>query len=126
MNKGDFKSFNSRVFSDCNIKWFDRMGVYTIDDNRRAEIETVTSGTRGTYDAYEVRIIHKENGIITHHKFPMNTYMGPNDRVDNRRDCSENFKIIEHCGIDWYISRPSNDATKRLRNAILDFIEIYK
>lgn len=121
----NFKKFNESVFSGISgIQWFDRLGIYKIDENKNAEIRLTNTHIVDNYDCYEVSIKHKDNGRITTHRFMFNDYLDPKGRIDNRHDYKGNFHVWEKA--EWYIAIPSKNNISKLTSAIMHFIETYK
>lgn len=122
-----YTEFNHNVFRNPNIKWFDRIGIMPIDFDRRVEIMLDTGGCFNNYVLYRVKIIHKRNGTITVKTFRFDDYLSKSDRIDNRKDYNGSFHVWANNGnVDWYVARPSEQNIKRLTNAIMKYIEIYR
>jgi hypothetical protein len=119
-----YAEFNQNIFKNPKIKWFDKTGVMIIDPSLRAEI-TLSKGMYG-YDSYHVRIVHKRNGNVTTKHFGFNDYLDITDRIDNRKDYNGNYHVWKDGGVYWFVAQPSQQNIKRLTNAIMEFIELYK
>jgi len=130
----DFKIFNEKFFNTAKeqkasllsfLTWYDKKGVIQLGNDKVAEIVISTHGVSGEYSCYIVTIINKNSGPITSHTFLFNDYL--KTRTDSRiSDYSGNFKIVDHCGIDWYIAIPKDSEVKNMANTIINFIGEYK
>jgi hypothetical protein len=121
-----FKIINEGIFKNNDIKWFDKMGIFPIDENRLAEIRLSTSGTADHYTKYQVEIINKFNGRISIHDFDFRNYLDKDDRADSRKDYKGGFHIWDSDNINWYIAIPTEKNLKKLTTAIMEYIEMYK
>jgi len=126
-----FEGFMKRMFEvlpdkdwlwfDC--KFFNRKVIYTLSGGKVAEIVLSTLGTHGQYEALTVSIIHKDNGLISSERFKFSDYL-----MNGFKSMpTEKYpKVIEHCGIDWYMNGPTPKAIKSLITKIAEYISIYK
>lgn len=117
-----FADFNRKVIQKSEIKWFDRKGLLPFTKNRVIEITLVTGRISGQYEGYSVSIVHKENGTVNSKYFKFNEYLpAPSGGF---KDVNKGFKVIAHCGIDWYIDIPS--TTEPLEDAIAEYVLMFK
>lgn len=123
-----FKKFNSSFFTphtSLGIKWFDKEGLCTLDDNRVVSIKIDDLGTRDKYSGYWVEIIHKHHGTINKKFFRFRDHMEFKHKENPLN--SEYFHVWYSDGgksFDWYISKPL--STKPMVQVITDYINYFK
>ena len=105
------------------IQWFDLQGITLLDKTRRASITLATHGISPDYTGFDVRITNKQDGKIASKTFLFKDYLDPRKRADSRSDFQESFKVVDHCGWDWYIAIPRDTAP--LVEAIEGYIETW-
>lgn len=111
------------------LQWYDLTGVLELDDRRRVEIELVTLGTHGHYEGFLVTISSKDRGQLGQKVFRFRDYLAtvtrkPDGDQRSARDELDGFKVIAHCGWDWYIVRPAD--TSEITIPIHDYIASWK
>jgi hypothetical protein len=138
--KTPFQNFNEAFFSNTtatigvglesgnitrdSINWYDKKGVIQLPDRKVAEILIDAPHVCGDYTCYIVKIVNKDAGEITRSTFHFKTYL--KKRFDLRPDYkSDGFKIVEHCGINWYIAIPDDKEIRNMANAIFHYIAEY-
>lgn len=104
-NVGDKARFCQSFGFTIAIDWFDLQGIHHLDSDRRAVLELSTAGTHGEYVGFTVRIVSKTKGEIVCKCFRFADYL--NARCDKRADYNDGFKVISHCGWQWYIAVPA-------------------
>jgi hypothetical protein len=121
-----FKEFNKNFFTphtSLGIKWFDKEGLTTLDDNRVVSIKIDDLGTRDHYSGYWVEIIDKHQGTINKKFFRFRDHLEFKHRNENTMYYhvwySDGGKSFE-----WYISKPL--STKPMVDTITDFINYFK
>ncbi|WP_209124496.1 hypothetical protein [Alkalihalobacillus sp. BA299] len=127
----NYCEFNHDFFLNENISWYNRKGVYKLDDEINVTIELVTNGVHKTYKGYLVSIIHKTNGKIDSEYFDFDAYMSIENRIDDRSDYPGGFSIVQHVcareGIPkWYIAKPHNEDINYMGNMIFHYIERWR
>ena len=117
-----FKEFNQNFFSSSKyIKWFDKEGVYILDENRVVRITLEDSGTKGIFNGYLVEIINKNEGLIVRKFFRFEHYL----TMIHRPNTEHYYHVwLNNDKLDWYISRPKN--TKELCGKIFEWIVTFK
>jgi hypothetical protein len=147
--------FNDSSFSRLNgedkiyipstiITWYDKKGIIQLGNcavdslglptwqhdetlvvrKKVAEILIDAPHVCGEYTCYVVKIVNKDTGEIARNTFHFKTYL--KKRFDTRSDYkSDGFKIVEHCGINWYIAIPDDKEVRIMANAILKYIAEY-
>ncbi|MBU8908159.1 hypothetical protein [Desertibacillus haloalkaliphilus] len=128
----DFESFNREFFESVEgsqeIHWFNKKGVWSLNEYVNAEIYVITNGVHGTYRGFSVSIIHKTNGCITSHVFLFDEYMKKRD--DERNDYNGGFSIVEDCcrqgTADWYIARPSVREVEAMAHQINVYLNFWR
>lgn len=131
----DFEKFNEDFFQRVlretdRVTYFDKTIVRQLSGANVAEISLVTTGVKGHYTAYDVRIVNKANGLIAHHVFHFGDYFEKENRVDNRPDYKNGKPHINVSTCDkdiasWYIIIPAPFEIDRLAKRILDYIDLY-
>lgn len=112
------------------VEWFADEGIHRIDDDRRAKLRlTRTHNGGGEWNAVHVEILSKTSGKITVGTLPFDTYLDRSDRADDRADWrptrgEDTYKIIDHCGWDWYIAIPA--CTNPLVDAVEAWIDQWR
>ena len=100
------------VFPDSStlkFKWYDLVGLATMDKGLIARLEVTTIGTYDIYVGLRLTIVSKSTGEIDMKLFRFDDYlsMNPNDRSDGRSDYKTGFHAWAREGtFDWYIARP--------------------
>jgi len=123
----NYSEFNHDFFLKEDICWYNRKGVYTLDDEINVTIELISNGVHKTYKGYLVSIIHKTNGKIDSEYFDFDAYMSQDNRIDDRSDYKGGFSIHEsscvHEGFPrWYIAKPHNQDITYMGNMIFHYI----
>lgn len=110
--------FFKNNYDKASWAFFDEVVIIQMDDQRHAEIH-LSDGkdSSGTYTYYRVKIVNKKTGPITSHDFDFSLLDGP------KNDAVLKFKVIEHCGKDWYMNGPDPKSVTKLANKIMDWIE---
>lgn len=126
MATATFTDFNIVFFkgTQANIKWYEKKGILKIRPKLLAEIKLDITGISGQYEKYQVTIIHTDKGQIATAEFLFKSYL--TSRNDSRTDYTGDFKVIEHCGPEWYIAIPNNIETKHMVEKMLDYIDNFK
>lgn len=126
MKARSLQEFNERFFKGKRgLKWFDTKGVMKLNENLNAEIKLVTGMVHDHYNAFTVRIVNKNDGEITNHRFKFESYL--KSRIDNRSDCrNQEFEVVKYVSCDWYIAIPDEKEIKAMVKTIFDFINMYK
>ena len=117
-----FKKFNEDFFSKCKrtIKWFDREGLFVMDNDRVVRITLDDVGTKNDYNGYMVEIINNKQGTIVKKFFRFKEHL---EFV--HRDTSKYFHVwLSNDKLDWYISRPKE--TKPMCDTMFDWIDTFK
>lgn len=131
----DFETFNRNFFSAYenkrNVKFFDRTITRILKDKERiAEITLTITSAVGNYNAYEVKILHKQNGVIATHRFWFSENFKPENRVDTRKDYNGSPHITTTTCIDgvvkWYIVQPSLSEIEAMAEKIWSYIDLYE
>jgi hypothetical protein len=121
-----YTEFNQKVFKNPSIKWFDRIGIMEINNNRLAEITLAEGHYSGSYIKYQVRILHKDYGVITTKDFMFKDYLHLPAKTDSWGDIKNFFVTVkDNSYVDWHLSPPSEDDLKRLTDAITDYIDCF-
>ncbi len=122
----DWANFNKRVLSGKQgkkIQWFDRMGLYKLDEERNVEIKLSEGGTSRHYTNYNVRIYNRLTGVVISTKaFNFGAYLEC-EPTSTRNGTYKNLEIISYVSLDWYIARPK--ATLPIEKAIFDYIAMF-
>lgn len=131
----DFETFNRNFFSAYankrNVKFFDRTITRVMKDKERiAEITLAINGVVGHYSVYEVKISHKQNGVIANHRFLFSQYFKPENRIDVRKDYNGSPHITtttcKDGVVSWYIVQPSPIEIEALAERIWTYIDLYE
>lgn len=104
----------TKNFPTNKIAIFSSCGFITLDENRLARIEFVSSKNDTTYDSIRIRIIHKLNGIMDELQFFL-------------YELVENFVIDTKFGL-FRLNREeiTNPEWNILRVEIMQYINLYK
>ena len=104
------------------IKWFDREGLYRLNEDLMAHVKFDTDGTHDHYPGFRVRIVSVEGGELISKFFYFDDYL--HERQDTRTDYGKGggtvFQVIGSIAWDWYIARPRYVAP--FVKAVTDFI----
>lgn len=116
-----FEAFNQAFFSKVldrgTWRFFTRLIVIQVDEQRHFEIELRDGReSSGTYTYYLCKLVNKKTGPITVHEFEFNELTGPKN--DN------GFKLIDHCGHDWYMNGPDRKSVDALADKIRIWMEV--
>lgn len=107
------------------FEFFDRQGVARLDGVRRAVLSLSTAGRCADhYVGFDASIVSKTAGEIAGNFFAFDDYMV--ERVDDRPDYRDGFKVIAYCGWDWYIAVPADADLARYARAVEAWIELWK
>lgn len=121
-----FKEFNSNFFiphTSLGIKWFDKEGLCTLDDNRVVSIRIDDLGCRDSYNGYWVEIIDKHHGTV-HKKFFYFNHHLEFIHYEDRGQYSHVWYSDGGKSFDWYISKPRSPYPMVQR--ITDYINYFK
>lgn len=125
----NYCAFNFDFFLSDGIKWYNRKGVLSLNQETNATIELVSNGVHKTYKGYLVSIIHKENGKIDSEYFDFDAYMSQDNRIDERMDYKGGFSIHESTceGYPrWYIAEPNPADITYMRNMIFNYVNHWR
>lgn len=129
MNKEyrNLEEFNKDFFkSKTTIKAFGNSGVMKLNDDVQAKLNLIHTSIMNQYDAIEVVIIHKINGVLDRQVFSFNDYFSTQDRIDNRlNDISTNFYVTTTTN-SWYICKPSDEAISKFIKHLIDYTKFYR
>ena len=104
------------------ITWFDRQGLYRLDDDRAAVLTLEIQSTIGSYSGFQVEIVSKIRGRLFQKYFDFNDYLHSGQRSDNRSDYEGGFVVhAESCDWNWYIAIPT--STKPFTQAVERWVE---
>jgi hypothetical protein len=118
-----FKKFNENFFSKSKQKivWYDRQGVFNLDDTRVVTITIDDIGTRDQYNGYVVEIFNKFNGTIIKKFFKFENFL----TFRHRTESEKHYHVwLYRNEFEWYISVPTN--TKEMSDKIFDWINQFK
>lgn len=136
-----FQDFNEEFFEGHNVAWEGRHGTLPLDNGLLATLElsirAKPQATHGHYTGYVVRIVGREE--IAQKQFAFDDYFTRADRVDDRipgtdtkypypREATTraHFEIIAYVKDDWYIAAPSRKATRRMADAVVNYIRQFE
>ena len=108
--------------TDFNV--INSVGMIKLPNNRVAKLEIRTSGTSGRYDQLKLSVINKEDGVVDTCFFKFSEHLEADKKVSHQNATykSENLKVVEHCGWEWYIDRPTKESIAKLKIAINDYL----
>lgn len=129
-----WKEFNQTFWPGYNgndgdgpvtFMWFARIGTFNLMNNIVVEIELKTHGHRDHYVGYEVRLIHRINGLLTNHFFRFDDYFEErdDDRDDYPLDNNDCFYVDKNA--DWYVAKPTFDDIVTFQSEVMTFINEY-
>lgn len=89
--------------------WQGTTGYRALDADRILKVEITQEprsgyATSGTYIGLKLSIVSKTSGRIDDTAIYFNEIGFT--RGDGRKDYADDYKVISHCGWDWYIARP--------------------
>lgn len=117
-----FNIFNEKFFkSRPEIKWFDKDGVYKIDEDRVVVITIDDKDYTDHFGGYLVKVINKMNGTIVSKWFPFKYYL---TMIHREGDAEYFYALYTKDKFDWYISRPK--STDEMVDCIFEWIENFK
>ena len=117
------KKFNEKFFSKSKDKivWYDKQGVFNLDDTRVVTITINDLGVRDQFNGYEIEIINKMRGTIVSKFFRFENYL----TFEHRSPRDKYYHVWSNGGtFDWYISRPID--TKEMTDKISQYINQFK
>jgi hypothetical protein len=116
-----FKKFNEDFFSKSKrtIKWYDKEGLFVMDNERVVRITIDDVGTKDNYNGYMVEIINNKQGTIVKKFFRFKEHL-----EFTHRDTSKHFHVwFNNDNFDWYISTPKE--TKSMCDRMFDWIDTF-
>ena len=116
------KLFENNLRFDTPLKFFNRKVILPMR-GKTAEMVLATTGTSGNYEAIDVAIIHKDNGVISSERFKFKDYLM--DGYEAGSEVHSTPKVIDHCGTDWYMNGPEPKAIRHLMSRIREYVTIY-
>lgn len=127
MSKELFMKKLLKPVAGCEI--LNSIGFVQLPNNRLAKLTLSTSSTHdliptsGTYKSVRVSIIEKNSGEIDAELFCFDDYL----EIDKtKRTDARGFKVIDHCGWNWYILIPTNKSLKKYTEAINAYIQMFQ
>jgi hypothetical protein len=108
------------------VKWIGEEGFVRMTGNRIAKIYPRILGVHGEWVALQVKIIKKDEGEIDSKCFQFDEFIEPEitkEVTDVKGTCYAGLKVIDHCGYDWYITKPK--STLPIVKAIMDYIALF-
>jgi len=126
-----FEVFNENFFGDDlpGIQWFGKKGILDIGGDLNAEIVLTNSAgggvpISGCYNGYEVRIVHRTQGLITRHDFGFEAHLreGPGPET-----CYDKLEVVASISKEqWYRKRPSFGRVRDMVGKITAFIDMHR
>ena len=117
-NSKSFEEFNKAFFKAKTWQYFDETVIIQIDNDRHVEISLEDGReSSGTYTYYRAKLVNKKSGPISSHDFDFSALDGP------ANDGQKSFKLVRHCGYDWYMNGPTRQSVDALTTKIVHWIE---
>ena len=108
---------------DVEWNWFGLVGIRGMSKVRVAKL-TLRELSRGgglptcaTYNGFRLEIINTMTGLVDFVDLFFDDFMV--SRKDDRLDYRDGFKVVSHCGWDWYIAVPADTR------GMVDAVECY-
>jgi hypothetical protein len=106
------------------IEWLDLTGLMDLPNKNVAKIELAQLSVDGDSRlGFEVTIFNPNKGKVDSKLFEFVDYLDPEKRKDERPDYKGPFKVIAHCGWEWYIAVPA--STREFCAAIESYIHYF-
>jgi hypothetical protein len=115
-----------RLAWTAEFRWFDKVGMLQLDEDRFARSELCAPVVVGSYSRVEVKIVSKRAGVIDSKSFSFGDYLPdtPAARADSRPDYHAGYYAWHYQGeCDWYIGVPND--TRPLTQAVEDYIGLF-
>lgn len=86
------------------------VAIVSMDGDKLAKVELVTSGTRGVYTGVRISVVSTQHGVIDTAVMRFDEVLDIFDRADDRDDYIGGYSVRAHCGWKWYIATPTTPA----------------
>jgi len=96
------------------------IGLRPLSNERVLRISMHQGCIGGEYIGVKVSIVNKNAGVVDSNVFLFNDYLHRQSTTNHTYKATD-FKVIEHCGWNWYINTPTKDSV----NTMLHDIEAY-
>lgn len=111
------QKFMSDLLKGTEFKIVNGTGLLGLSNNRVAKLVITTKGTHGQYEGLKLSVINKQDGVVDSQFFNFSEYL----------ECEQNpsakkFRVIEHCGWDWYQNKPSLKSVESFRKNIMEYL----
>ena len=111
-----------RVFAPSKVTFAGRAAFISLNGNRRARVEFVTTGIADHYDAIRVKLLNTQEGVIDQQLFRFEDYFRP-------MPVGSSNAVVPHIWVyrddpEWYRSPDSADLSA-LKVDIRDYIQVF-
>lgn len=115
-----------------HVRWHGNVGYVDLGYNALivARIELSDRGYQGTFDKFDVQVIHRVNGKLDAITFSFGDYLTKEDRADDRVKDQPDQAFYAWSGssnkssIDWYIARPKSVAA--VTQAVNEYLRMWQ
>ena len=111
------EQFNKDLLGD-NIQWFDKVGLYRVNDKNTAKIILSTRLKDGRFVGHKLTIINRVNGIIDGKFFNFNDYVLP------KREYAE-YHVVHDKETKLYEWNIEPEDLKAYKEAIFKYIAYF-
>lgn len=91
-----------------DITWFDGKGVVKLASRRATICLREIGESVGNFREFRVCIIAASGETVDATNFAFDAYLS--ERADTRDDYDGGFKVVSHCGFEFYIAKPKDTA----------------
>jgi hypothetical protein len=125
--KADRQSFMEQLFH-CSEGTYKVLNGTALFRTRYFTVKITPSASHninGQYNGLLVELVNPGSGVFERTFFKFQDHMVHKTSTHPNADPTEDLKVIEHCGWEWYINKPTNQSYERLVNKITEYINMF-
>ena len=121
-----------KLFADGTVignpKFTGRACLGTLGKDLRARVQFVTSGHADHYDAINVTVLNRADGVVDKLRFQLKDILGVKQVPSNPnfRNGVDPHIWDDYGKVDWYVYHPTRQDYEKLSNAVSDYLEVFQ
>ena len=107
------------------FKIINSVGMRKLESGAVAKLSICTGGTHNQYEGLQVVIMDVRGGVLDSQKFMFDDLL----KIGSRKPDAamvEGFKVIPHCGWQWYINTPTTSSIKLMNRTIIEYVSMFE
>jgi hypothetical protein len=115
----------SQFINSLGFEGFKNFGltlIKEINNTANIKITLVTNGRAGHYEGLTLEIVKKDEGVIDEVLVLFDDVL----EIKSYNEGFEGLEVIESCGWEWYVNKPTSKSLGQLRNTVEEFISLYR